>query len=277
MLSNIIKSIGGIGKFCIYIIPAKRDKVAITLHNIKEIDFNWFKEAVEMIREKYQFIDPLGYRSLSDDCRDSNKVLLTFDDGFRSNFRVAEEILEPLEIKAMFFVTYGFIGLDASMARDFSQAHFYPSRQIIPSDGEMDAMSWEEVRKLASRGHSICAHTHNHPSVSSLNAEDKVAEIVDVANKLEQKLGQPVRGFAYPFGELTSIDEESVRISRERFDFAFSNMRGSLAESPSMHFLFRQNLVPGTPLWMVEAIIEGKFDWRYQKGRRTAHTRFSDG
>ena len=73
--------------------------------------------------------------------------------------------------------------------------------------------------------------------------------------------------FAYPFGNPESIDRSSVAIASERFSYSFTNVRGNLEESYNRHLLFRQNLVPGMPLWLVEAFLEGRVDWRYRSNR----------
>jgi len=200
-------------------------------------------------------------------------VLLTFDDGFESNYIVAKEILRPRDIKAIFFVTYGFIGLRGSKAREFSQSNFYPA-SIIEDDDIYNAMSWDNVMWLKEQGHVIGAHTYDHPQLSNLDVDEKELQIIGSADALEKKIDQTIRYFAYPFGSISSVDKDSVALASKRFNISFSNIRGMLNESPNNAFVFRQNIVPGMPMWLVKVVVEGKLDWRYSKVRKLASNLF---
>lgn len=46
-----------------------------------------------------------------DETINGRNLLLSFDDGFASNRDVAEKILNPLDIKALFFVVSDFVNL----------------------------------------------------------------------------------------------------------------------------------------------------------------------
>ena len=255
----------------ISVLPVKRNAVAVTFHNIPSEYYGWFREMINHIDQRFGFLKPTDIDGGS---TNSTGVLLTFDDGFASNRHVAESVLQPKGIKALFFVANGFVGLAPTAARKFAQKNIYTKRSLNKADGCMDAMNWDDVRWLASQGHQICAHTYNHVALSELTSDRKQAEIVEATELLEKKLGNSVRGFAYPFGSLASIDKETINLTRKRFDFAFSNVRGSINESPCCHFLYRQNIVPGSPLWMVDAVIEGRIDWIYRTVRSEAKNRF---
>ena len=263
-------------RMAVKLVTKKLDHVAITLHNISPDHYAWLNQAICHIKTKYGFLEPGNV--LFDRTKDSPSpcVLLTFDDGFASNRHVAEEFLEPLGVRGLFFITHDFIGLAKAEAYSFAQRHFYPSRKIVGSDGDIAAMNWQDLEWLISKGHMLGAHTFIHEALADLPLARKREEIISAADRLEQRLGHPVRQFAYPFGSLASIDEISVDFARERFDLAYSNVRGMLGESPSGHFLFRQNLVPGSPMWMVDAMIQGRLDWRYRGARNEAFTRFSE-
>ena len=257
-------------------VPKKQDRVALTLHNIPPEHYEWANQVIGHIKAKYGFLDPGNVMFGGRQHPSSPRVLLTFDDGFASHRHVVEEVLEPLGVRGLFFISHDFIGLSKAEAHSFAQRHFYPSRKIVASDGDATAMNWQDLEWLISKGHTLGAHTFMHDALADLPLDRQREEIIASADRLEQRLGYPIRQFAYPFGSLASIDENSVDFARERFDLAYSNIRGMLGESPSSHFLFRQNLVPGSPMWMVDAMIEGRLDWRYRGARNEAFTRFSE-
>lgn len=262
-------------RFASKIITEKPGLVALTLHNIPADCNDWLIQALSHIKHKYGFIDPLELFSNKNEAADS-RVLLTFDDGFASNKWVAESVLAPLSIKAVFFATYGFIGLSPIDAYTFAQRNFYPARSISEIDGDVQAMGWDDLKWLINQGHELGAHTYQHRRLTSLTSLEKYREIIDATEQLELKVGRSIKYFAYPFGSVDSIDEDAIEIASKRFDCAFSNVRGMIDESPSRHFLYRQNVTPGIPMWKLDAIVQGQLDWRYRSAREEACARFSE-
>ena len=65
-------------------------------------------------------------------------------------------------------------------------------------------------------------------------------------------------------------------MAKKRFDFIFSNVRGNVLESPDRGFIFRQNIVPKDPIWLIRMMINGQLDWKYDTTRNDAKNRFSD-
>ena len=62
----------------------------------------------------------------------------------------------------------------------------------------------------------------------------------------------------------------ALELSMKRYKYIFSNIRGSVSDSPSTSFIFRQNIAPEDPIWLVKLIIEGRLDWKYKKSRKLA-------
>ena len=103
---------------------------------------------------------------------------------------------------------------------------------IAPDRVRDRVMSAEEVRGLARSGFfSIGAHSVSHAPLPELNRFEKAAEIAGSRRACEEILGQPVLGFAYPFGDLDAESREEVR--RAGFRFACSTMPEPVrADSP---------------------------------------------
>ena len=70
--------------------------------------------------------------------------------------------------------------------------------QPAPEDstGYLDA---SEVREVF-QGHEVAIHAATHPWLTRLDASQVVAEVLDDRRALEDLVGYPVRGMAYPFG-----------------------------------------------------------------------------
>jgi peptidoglycan/xylan/chitin deacetylase (PgdA/CDA1 family) len=144
------------------------------------------------------------------------EIALTFDDGHATNLTAAKPLLERAGIPATVFVTTGFVGADA---------FFW--------DTEHPPMTADEVVELAAGGLvEIGAHTVSHPRLADLSLAEQEREIVESKLALEELLGEPVRGFAYPYGEPGAYRGSTVAVVRAAgFDYACSTTARFLGPS----------------------------------------------
>lgn len=76
------------------------------------------------------------------------------------------------------------------------------------------ALSWDEVKELSRLPKvTIGAHTINHPVLSRLDDEACRREIAGSKSQLQEKLGQEVSHFAYPFGGPGDISARHAQIA----------------------------------------------------------------
>jgi peptidoglycan/xylan/chitin deacetylase (PgdA/CDA1 family) len=59
-------------------------------------------------------------------------------------------------------------------------------------------MSWDEVRRLAERGHVVGSHTLSHPNMAQIPIADARIELEQSRTLLEKHLNMPVTHFSYP-------------------------------------------------------------------------------
>ncbi|HUA75916.1 MAG TPA: polysaccharide deacetylase family protein, partial [Solirubrobacteraceae bacterium] len=94
-------------------------------------------------------------------------------------------------------------------------------------DSARDWMSWEMARELSRYGHTIGAHTVNHPILASLPQERQREEIAGSIARIEAELGTRPRWFAYPVGVPGVFDAHSSAAAGEAgIELAFSNYGG---------------------------------------------------
>ena len=75
----------------------------LMLHNIEKKNFQLLENNLKMLKKNYNFINPNVLKK-SNFPRGKNNLLLTFDDGFKSNYIFAKTILKKLKIKGVFFI-----------------------------------------------------------------------------------------------------------------------------------------------------------------------------
>ena len=132
----------------------------------------------------------------------NGQLAITFDDGYRDNYEYAAPVLKVMGLPATFFVVTGFIGTD-----------------IVPWwDRELSIreqwMTWDQVRELQREGFEIGAHTRTHIDLGQVTEDVAREEILGSRTDLEEKLGVPVRLFAYPYGKAIHITEQARDVVR---------------------------------------------------------------
>lgn len=92
------------------------------------------------------------------------------------------------------------------------------------------AMDRDDVVRLARGGLvEVGAHTVNHPRLSALPPEAQEAEIGGAKRALEEIIGAPVAGIAYPFGDRHDYDRNSVAAAeRCGFGWGCANVAGTV-------------------------------------------------
>ena len=133
-------------------------------------------------------------------------VVLTFDDGYRSAYTDAFPVLQEHGMTATVFLAVG--------ARD-------GAGERLPSLTGREMLSWNEIREMAGAGIAFGAHTLSHADLTALDPDRIEAEVLGSRTVIEQRLGVPVPGFAYPFGR---FDTRSRAVVRRCFDFACSDL-----------------------------------------------------
>jgi len=68
----------------------------------------------------------------------------------------------------------------------------------FPPGSDQLMMDWNEVRKLAERGHTVGSHTLSHPNLAQLPVAEARAELGLSRARLEEQLKRPVKHFSYP-------------------------------------------------------------------------------
>ncbi|CAN5620381.1 polysaccharide deacetylase family protein [soil metagenome] len=109
-------------------------------------------------------------------------VTFSFDDGHTHDRRIVEAF-NRWGLKATFNLNSGVLGRTGCPAPEGARSH-------------LDAC---EIAELF-RGHEVAIHTVTHPWLQRLDPSQIALEVLDDRRALEDLVGYPVRGMAYPFG-----------------------------------------------------------------------------
>lgn len=236
-------------------------------HDISPVDESRFAAQLRWLSRSWRFITPDQFVSIVSANQEvqEDSLLLTFDDGLASNRRVAETVLNPMGIKALFFVVSEFAALSATADwRSFVARNIYPALPPEEIPSHWHNMTCDDLGHLLESGHSIGAHTAHHARLSQVSNQDLAEEIILSADMLEQKLGCKIRHFAYTFGDLASFSPAALAVARTRFDFIYTGLRGINARGVPPWAIRRDAMAATDSLELVGALLEGGADHLYQ-------------
>jgi peptidoglycan/xylan/chitin deacetylase (PgdA/CDA1 family) len=134
----------------------------------------------------------------------------------------------------------GYLKSHSREDRDRALAYMRQHPGSVPRRGEDVAMSLDDAKDLARRGHEIGAHTATHPLLPQEDDASLAREVAGCKARLESMLGLDVRGFCYPNGD---VDERVARAVREAgFAHAVTVARGRNTKSTDPYCLHRLDM-----------------------------------
>ncbi|HHT9158616.1 MAG: hypothetical protein A2099_07200 [Planctomycetes bacterium GWF2_39_10] len=242
----------------------------LTYHHIPESKLWQFKHQINYLASKYVFITPVQFQEFVQKKQHISGInlLITFDDGFKSNFLVAKEVLNPLGIKGIFFVPTNFIGQsDRKYQKEFIvKKIFNGDNENTEISSDMEPLTWGDLKYLLEHGHVIGSHGYHHRCLSLIYSQnDLYEEIIESGDMLEKKLGVPISYFAYPFGDINSINKHTVDLIKGRYKYCFSGVRGANYFPVSSYAILRDSISLNDPLMYVRFIIENGVDIMYRR------------
>lgn len=236
-------------------------------HDIAPQEQERFAAQLRWLSQSWNFVSPQKFAAMmrgEEPIKGAN-LLLSFDDGFASNRRVAEEVLSPMGIHALFLVVSAFMDCtEGDECRLFIARHICPglNPNIIPD--HLRNMAWNDLAWLLDAGHTIGAHARNHARLSELQqAQEMESEIVDSANMLENNLGVKIEHFAYPFGNLASFSPAALDVAKKRFSFIYTGLRGENNYGTPLWALRRDAVSTENSFGLIGSLLEGGADIRY--------------
>lgn len=241
-------------------------------HDIAPCNELKFAAQLRWLKRSWEFISPTTFASIisNNEPVHRNYLLLTFDDGFASNRKIAEDILNPMGIQALFFIVSKFASLSKKDDwRGFVAKNMYPHLESKNVPAHWRNMSWNDINYLLEAGHTIGAHTASHARLAELKLEELSKEIITSADFISQKTGSDIDHFAYTFGDLKSFSPAALAVARKRFKFIYTGLRGNNISSIKPWAIRRDALSASDSFFLLGSILEGGADCFYVRNIST--------
>lgn len=257
--------------------PDKDNFLRVLLfHDVAPDELNSFRDKIDYLDKHFNFVTPSEFEAMMDGSKPiiGKNLLLTFDDGFKSNRVIATNILDHKNIKAIFFIVSDFAELNKiEDSREFIGENIYPAKHPSDIPSHWENMDWEDLKYLVDNDHVIGCHTKTHARLSLVSdSSDLMTEMLESAKILEKELNINVDHFAYPFGDLNSFSAAALNIAKSKFKHIHSGLRGRNRLDDFEFLVLRDSVAGGTSVQEVLFYLNGWVDGLYVLDRRKFRT-----
>lgn len=164
-----------------------------------------FIRQIEWLTRNFELISlSEAQRRLQARCSRRPAVSITFDDGYAENCCQALPTLIARGIPCTYFVATQFIRYGEPFPHDVQRREPRSPNTL------------EQLRSLAAAGVEIGAHTRTHADLGSITDADTLRqEILGSRDDLQAWIDQPVRFFAFPYGQHVNLNPLAFQVARD--------------------------------------------------------------
>lgn len=213
------------------------------------LDIKKFKAHLEYLkRHNYQTI---GFKELSDykynQLLNSYKkpIILTFDDGYIDNYTIVFKLLKEYNFKCVIYILS-----DLKYNKWDCENKDNPELRLELMDDDM-------IKQMQEYGIEFGCHSKTHPYLAQLNDAMATDEIVGSKKLLEQKLGEKIISFAYPYGSYKQSTKDIVQ--QAGFEFAVATDSGPINLTGDFYAIRRIGIFPGNSMLTFKRKVSGKY------------------
>ena len=142
-------------------------------------------------------------RRVREGCNRETCVSITFDDGYADNCRRAIPWLVENRIPCTYFVTAENVLTGVPFKHDLAAGC-----RLLPNDVQ-------QLRSMAAGGIEIGAHSYTHANLGAVtDSQALTREIVAAREELQKALEQPIRYFAFPFGQRENLSGAAFSLAQ---------------------------------------------------------------
>ena len=247
----------------------------VNYHDTPKIDEDQFEKHLIWIKQNFENCNLMQLRDLIYTGKwNHNKpgIIISFDDGLKSNFDIAAPLLEKYGFTGWFMIPVTFPKMDIK-----TQHIFAATSKILHSVKDIKepiSMSWDNIKELEKRGHIITCHTMNHKWLSDKLVDDEFNEEIILSKKeMEFELGHEVTGFTWVGGNESAYSKRAYEfIKKAGYKEVFCTNSEVIKYYSNNHFLERSNLNSNNSLNLVRLVLGGIYDLKYKKKKKQIFT-----
>jgi peptidoglycan/xylan/chitin deacetylase (PgdA/CDA1 family) len=229
-------------------VNGERDRTLRVLmyHKVNNVPENPLSVPVSVFDEQMAQLGELGYTVVDLDAvlahfvegqaLPPRSVLITFDDGYHDNLSNALDVLARYGYPAVLFIPIGYM----------DDQHPLPHEEHLARRGLINrTLGWDELADLERQGVRMESHGISHRPLAALEVDEAAREIALSKLRLEERLGRPVRAFAYVKGSEAHYKPVHLSLLRQAgYELAFTSVSGPNGPHSDPLRLHRYNVEP---------------------------------
>lgn len=216
----------------------------LNYHYVPNKNLNDLKKQISFYNKKFKIIDYKEFKDFLDkkiQFIEKPALLVTFDDGEYDNYIAAKEVLDPLNVKALFFVC---------------------GNRIINDDNRY--LKVDHIKEMLKNGHSIGNHTKNHYRINENDTKEKlIDEIVESEKIINQFIGYKCDSFCWVGGEDEHYTRNAFNIIKENYDYVFCTNTQITAPFANHQYIQRTNVEAFWNMQLIKFQVSGVWDSYY--------------
>jgi peptidoglycan/xylan/chitin deacetylase (PgdA/CDA1 family) len=167
------------------------------------------------------------------------ELVVTFDDGFRTQLVNAAPLLAEHGFQACFFLVTELLSASPEEAERFCRERLHLPRPVEP-------LSWSDAAQLTELGHEIGSHGRSHANLLELEGDRLDEEVRGSREELERRLGRAVVHFSAPYGDRARFSPAVSAAARAAgYASCATAQRGRNTSADDLYALRRHHLVAG--------------------------------
>lgn len=210
-----------------------------------------FDEHMKYLKEKnyepitFKELLKLNYRNRFNNGK--KYIILTFDDGYEDNYKIAFPILKKYQFNCIIYLV--------------SHLNYNKWDVEVPENPEKEfpLMTWDMIKEMQEYGIEFGGHTMTHQKLAHIPFEQAKEEITKSTEFLEGKLGEKLVCFAYPYGDLNEEVKEFVK--ETGYSFAVATDSGDLSFSEDLFQIRRIGIFPTNNMLSFKRKVHGNYNF----------------
>lgn len=187
----------------------------------------------------------IGYRNRFNNGK--KYIILTFDDGYEDNYKIAFPILKKYQFNCIIYLV--------------SHLDYNKWDVEVPDNPEkrFPLMTWDMIKEMQEYGIEFGGHTMTHQKLAHIPFEKAKEEITESKKFLEENLGEKLVCFAYPYGDLNQEVKEFVKECG--YSFAVATDSGDISFSEDLYQIRRIGIFPTNNMLNFRRKVKGNYNF----------------